>query len=71
MVISLELYYARFGALARPYNEKVGFDYNRVYNSFDDIILDFSLHGWKLVSREDNKTGAEVVSALCTFKQQR
>lgn len=54
MVIKLELYYARFGALARPYDERVGFDYNHVYNSFDDIVLDFKIHGWKLVSIEES-----------------
>ena len=68
MVIELELYYSRFGALVRPYRETIGFDYNRVYNSFDDIILDFALNNWKMVKRQDSKGGDEVVSAFCTFQ---
>lgn len=68
MVISIELYYSRFGALARPYIQTLGFNYNKVYNSFEDIILDFALNEWKLVSREDSRSGNEVVSAFCTFE---
>jgi len=49
MIIKLKLYYSRFGALAEPYYETVGFDYNRVYASFDEIIQDFLIHGWELI----------------------
>jgi len=69
MTITLELYYARFGALVRPYKETVGFDYNRVYNNFDEIIQDFALNGWKLIDKQDSDYGNEVVSSFCTFQQ--
>lgn len=46
---SLEIYYARFGALVRPFTPKIGFDYNRVYSSVEDVIKDFRIHGWEVV----------------------
>lgn len=52
--ITLEFYYSRFGALAKPYYELIGFDYNRVYLSYGDIIQDFKIHGWKLVNKKNN-----------------
>ena len=67
MTISIELYYARFGALARPFLNVVGFDYNRVYNSFDDIILDFEIRGWTLVESTPGSSSDEVVSLFCVF----
>lgn len=52
--ISVEIYYARFGVLVRPYVPTVGFDYNRVYYSLDSVIQDFEIHGWRFVKSEPN-----------------
>jgi len=69
MKITIEIYYSRFGVLARPYYETVGFDYNRVYNNFSDVIQDFLLNGWNLINKEDSDFGNEVISSLCTFQK--
>lgn len=45
--VRLDIQATRYGFLAVPYLPQLLFDYNHVYNSVDDIILDFSLHGFR------------------------
>lgn len=44
--LRLDIQASRFGFLAVPYKPQAQFDYNKIYNSIDDIIMDFKLHGW-------------------------
>ncbi len=48
----LEVYYDRFGVLVRPYSQLLGFNYNRVYYSVEDVMRDFWKHGWQSVRAE-------------------
>lgn len=48
----MEIYYSRFGVLARPIIKQFGFDYNRVYYSVEAILEDFYKHGWEVAEIE-------------------
>lgn len=45
--LRLEIKPSRYGFMVEPYIQQARFDYNHVYNSVDDVILDFQLNGWK------------------------
>lgn len=70
--IAVEVYFARFGVLVKPYRPQVGFNYNRVYFNKEAVIQDFSLHGWALVKREpwdDRRASASLDNELMTFER--
>lgn len=69
MEVSLELYYSRFGVLVRPQLPKIGFDYNRVYNSMEDVVRDFALHGWSLINVETMLLSNTLGNKLFTFRK--
>lgn len=66
---TLEVYYARFGVLVRPYTPKLGFNYNRVYHSKDAVVEDFALNGWKLVKKEGMVLSNTLGNELFTFSK--
>jgi hypothetical protein len=45
--VRLDIQATRYGYLPVPYLPQLRFDYNHVYNSVEDVILDFSLNGFK------------------------
>lgn len=70
--MTLEVYYARFGVLVKPFFHTAGFNYNRVYFSKEAVIEDFALHGWELKKREpltDRRASASLNNELFTFER--
>jgi hypothetical protein len=45
--VRLDIQPSRYGFLVVPYLPQLKFDYNHVYNSIDDVIMDFELHNFK------------------------
>lgn len=67
---SLEVYFDKFGVQVRPYIEKVGFNYNTIYRSKDEVIEDFALNGWTLVSRGELLLTNTAGNELFTFRKE-
>jgi hypothetical protein len=45
-VLRLQVTPSRYGFLIGPYKPQALFNYNHVYNSIEDIIMDFKFNGW-------------------------
>lgn len=45
--IRLDVQASRYGFIVVPYLPQLKFDYNTIYNSREDVIKDFLLHGFK------------------------
>lgn len=69
MTIELEVYPSRYGFLVTPYLQKVGFNYNTIYLSKDDVITDFKIHGWSLIERKKNQLSKLIDSEFFTFQK--
>lgn len=68
--VELEVYPSRYGFLVTPFLVKVGFDYNTLYVSKDDVIRDFKLRGWSLVERKKNTLSKILDSEFFTFQKE-
>jgi hypothetical protein len=44
--IRLDIQTSRYGYLALPYLPQLKFDYNHIYSSIEDVIMDFELNGF-------------------------
>lgn len=69
-MVELEVYYSRFGVLVRPQLPRVGFDYNRVYNSREAVVQDFAFHGWKLINTKEMLLSNTLGNMLFTFRKE-
>lgn len=45
--VRLDVQPSRYGFIVVPFLPQLKFDYNKVYNSREDVIKDFLLHGFK------------------------
>jgi hypothetical protein len=45
--VRLDIQPSRYGFLVVPYLPQLKFDYNHVYNSIDDVIMDFEFNNFK------------------------
>lgn len=52
--LRLDIQPSRYGYIVVPYIPQARFNYNHVYNSIDDVIKDFLLHGFKFNGIIDN-----------------
>jgi len=46
-IVRLDVQPSRYGFIVVPYMPQLKFDYSNVYNSREDVIKDFLLHGFK------------------------